>query len=256
MPLTTTLDGTQTFGLDARTAWVASPGPTITSPPYTELEFPLYLKPRSTAFPDVIRAVMASLRQPDTPLNTAFFSRANVDLLQEAIRWRIEEGLGLAIDRQSDWELLLIMRRTYLGSANNWPEDVAREVDRLNSQVAQIAVDAISRNITNYMVYQSRIPMPVAFGNPADMLVSPPFETGTPAPLVDLNADYDTEVRGFRSTPLPDPTGAPRFSDLPFPTLAPGASSNLNASFDDDWQRFMATPLPDVVRTPRPNNTG
>ena len=203
MPLVSSLDGTQTFGLLQGSAMYPSIAPTLTSPPYTEQEFPLYLKPRSEAFEDVIAAVLKSLRQPPTPLNTAFFSKGNVDALQEAIVARIAEGLGLRIDRQSDWELLLIMRRMYMESATNWPDNLEEEVTRLNSMVFQLSAEAVSRNVTRYMTYRSKLAMPVHMPNPADMLTMPPYATGTPAPLVDLNAEYERRVAGTASTAPP-----------------------------------------------------
>lgn len=191
MPLASSQDGSRTYGWTGGMASFPSQPPTLTVPPYTELEFPLYLKPTSEAFQDVVVAVVRSLRQPSTPLNTAFFSRQNVDAVQAAIQAKIAETMGLSIDRQSDWELLLIMRRVYLETANNWPEDLDAEVERLDALVLQISADAVSRNITRYMVYRSRLPMPVPMNNPADMLTAQPYETGTPVPLSDLNAEYE-----------------------------------------------------------------
>lgn len=216
MPLATTLDGTQTFGWSNGTALFPATPPTITMPPYTELEFPLYLKPKSEAYEDVVRAVFQSLRQPLTPLNSAFFSRANVEQLHASIQRRVAESLGLAIDKQSDWELLLIMRRTYLETANNWPEELDAEIERLNSMVLQEAVDVISKNITRYLVYRSNIPMPEPMPGPAEALTQPPFETGTPAPLPNLNADYERSLQGFMSaTPAPRATESPLWVTTP-----------------------------------------
>ena len=208
MPLVSSLEGTQTFGWGDGLAAFPVQQPVITMPPYTELEFPLYLKPRSEAFEDVIEAVVRSLRQPSTPLNTAFLSRANVDTLHAAVQARIAESMGLSIDRQSDWELLLLMRRVYLETASNWPEDVREEVARLNGLVLQLAVDSVSRNITKYMTYRSSLPLPAPMPNPADMLTGTPYPTGTPAPLPDLNKDYEQGVQAFRST-APPLTSAP-----------------------------------------------
>ena len=210
MPLVTTLDGTQTFGWSFGGAQFSTQEPTLTTPPYTELEFPLYLKPARETYSDVISAVFRSLRQPVTPLNSDFFSRQNVDALQSALSQGIRETMGLAIDRQSDWEMLLLMRRVYMGTANNWPDDVGEEVRRLNSLVLQEAGSAVSRNISQYLAYRSDVPMPVEVPDPAESLTTTPFpvETGTPAPLRNLNADFEEGLRAFNLT-RPPATFAP-----------------------------------------------
>lgn len=202
--LVTNLDGTQTVGWSDASALFASQPPTITSPPYTELEFPLYLKPRSEAYADVVDAVVRSLRQPSTPLNSAFFSRDNVDGMHREMQRRIADSLGLSIDRQSDWNLLLLMRRTYLESANNWPADVGEELARLNAMVLQEATESVSRNIAQYMTYRSTIAQPEIMPDPADSVTSTPYPMQTGTPLrPNLNSDFERSLQGFMSTREP-----------------------------------------------------
>lgn len=238
--LVTTLEGRQTFGFSHAAAMFPSPPPVITMPPFTEIEFPLYLKPTSERFEDVVAAVMKSLRQPDTPLNTTFFSKANVDALQLAIRERISSSLGVLLDRQSDWELMLIMRRLYMETASNWPEDVGEEVSRLNSMVIQLSVDAISKNVTAYMTYRNKLADALPLPNPADSMTMTPYPSGPPVQLPDLNAEYELGVRAFRSTagPLKAETAAPYA-----PSVSP-ETTNLNDTFERDLNAFRSTPLP------------
>jgi hypothetical protein len=204
MPLVSSLDGTQTFGLEARAMFPADP-PVHTMLPYTELEFPLYLTPTLHTFPHVIDAIMKSLRQPTTPLNSAFFAQSNVDALQSALHARIAEGMGLGIDRQSDWEMLLLMRRVYLESANNWPDKVQEEVWRLNDLVLQLALDAVARKIAQHLTYASDIAPVHPFGSPAEELTSEPYVTGTPAPLLNVNAEYEAAWQAAMATRPPSP---------------------------------------------------
>jgi hypothetical protein len=232
MPLVTTLDGTQTFGWSFGAAQFSTLEPTLTTPPYTELEFPLYLKPARVTYPDVIAAVFRSLRQPPTPLNTAFFGKQNVDALQAALRDGIVGTMGLLIERQSDWEMLLLMRRVYLETANNWPDNVDEEVQRLNSMVLLEAGAAVSRNISQYMAYRSTLPMPVEVPDPAESLTTTPFpmDTGTPTPMRNLNAEYEEGVRAF---------------DLsrPSTTLAPLPGTVAAASAPQTSTPVTSTPL-------------
>lgn len=200
MPLVSSPDGTRAFGAMDGVAMFHPQPPTITTPPYTELEFPL---PPATGAPeDVVVAALRSLRQPPTPLNAAFFSRQNVDDLHRAIVAGVFDKLGVAIDRQSDVALLGVMRRVYLETANNWPEDVDEELARLNTLTLQVSLDAVSRNVIEYLGFRGRAPQPVAMPKPAEMLTSPPEYRGTAAPLVDLNAQF---AAGLAPTPTTQP---------------------------------------------------
>lgn len=233
MPLVTNLSGTQTFGWSDGHAMFPSQAPTLTTPPFAELTFPLYLKPKSEAYVDVVEAVIRSLGQPPTPLNTAFFARDNVDLLQRAIQSRIAETMGIDIERQSDWQLLLIMRRTYMETANNWPEDVTTEVSRLNTMVLQDSTVAVSQNVAAFMTYQSKLPMPVPLPDPAERLTFPPFETGVPAPLRNLNEEYERGIQGYATTRSPQMYTS--VGQTPAPSVSPTTPSTQPPNFTLLW---------------------
>jgi hypothetical protein len=247
MPLATSLDGTRTFGwgggaarFEVRTASELASGEPVA---YADLEFPLDLKPRSTAYADVIQAVVASLRQVPTPLNARFFSRGNVDLVQDALRQRVSAAMGVDIERQSDWDLLLLMRQTYLKSADNWPEDVVAETDRLNGMVLQEATAVASRNIELRTAYVSTYSFPEAMGTPADALTQPPYAVGTPVPLPDLNRSYREGLGGFLATAPPREVS----SEAPWrPTRDPtaGPARDLNDEYDRGVRAFLATAPP------------
>ena len=217
MVLASTLDGTQTLGMDATALFPSTP-PTNITPPYSSQDFPLYLKPTSEAYADVVAAVVRSLRQPSTPLNVAFFSKANVDALQEALRARIAETMGLTLDRQSDWEMLLIMRQVYMDGASNWPDSVEEEVSRLDGQVLQVASRAVSGNVMRYMSYRSHVDMPAPMLRPAEMVTSPAYETGTPAPLPNFNFGFDRQrEQEMSNMPVSSKDATPAL----FPTMPP-----------------------------------
>lgn len=216
MPLVSSPDGTHAFGAMDGVAMFHSQPPTITMPPYTEVDFPLTQGGGTPE--DLVVAALKSLRQPPTPLNTAFFSRANVDGLHRAIQAGVFDKLGVAIERQSDASLLGLMRRFYLETAANWPEDVGEEVARLNSMVLQTALAAVSRNVTQYMAYRTYAQQPVPMLKPAEMLTSPPEYQGTPAPLPNLNAQFavglDEVTRTLNPVP-PTPTTQPLWGTTP-----------------------------------------
>ena len=49
-------------------------------------------------------------RHSDTPLNKLFFSQGNIDTLQGQIQSTVQQMINATIDRQSDSDLLLVMR--------------------------------------------------------------------------------------------------------------------------------------------------
>ena len=217
MVLVSTLDGTQTLGMDATALFPSTP-PTLTTMPYSALEFPLYLKPTSDTYADVVDVVVRSLRQPPTPLNAAFFSKTNVDGLQEALTARVVETMGMTLDRQSDWEMLLIMRQIYMEGASNWPDNTEEEVARLNGQVLQVAARAVSGNLTRYMSYRSHVDMPAPMPSPADAVTNPAYQTGTPAPLPDFNFGFERRrAQELSNLPVSSKDATPAL----FPTMPP-----------------------------------
>jgi hypothetical protein len=189
--LSSSLDGTVSYGSNPQAMFPAGQ-PTLTSPPYSTQAFPLYMKPKSELYDDVALAVIRSVGQPATPLNSAFFSKDNVTTLQLALIDRIRQALGLVLGRQSDWEMMLMMRQVYLDSADNWPTDVTGEVNRLNAMVLQLAAQAVSTNVTQYMAYSTDVNAPIAALTPSEALTMPPFETGTPA-VVNLGAQFEQQ---------------------------------------------------------------
>lgn len=202
MVLFTSIDGTATFGRGAEALFPSVP-PTLTSPPYSDAAFPLYLKPVSEVYEDVIASIFKTLGQPPTPLNTAFFAKDNVDEIQRALVRAVRETLGQLLGRQSDWELLLIMRQVYLDSASNWPEDVAEELVRLNGLVLQISLQAVSSNLTRYMAYRAVAPMAESLPMPAELMTGAPYVTGAPSVPVNQNGDWEENRADLIGTGAP-----------------------------------------------------
>lgn len=86
-----------------------------------------------------------------TPLSTAFFSRDNIEVLQTRLRDVIREKMGLVIDRQSEEELLIVMRYVFMQSARH--EGGAREVRRLNELVLVEIVPQVGSGLAQYLGY-------------------------------------------------------------------------------------------------------
>lgn len=91
----------------------------------------------------------------ETPLNTVFFSDANVEKLQDDIRDRVLalSGGKYNIDRQNDDHLKVIMRSYYLQFAKNNPQMVAQELEDLNSRVIGYSAGKIYSEVDFHMFY-------------------------------------------------------------------------------------------------------
>lgn len=94
------------------------------------------------------------VHEADTLANT-FFCQANINALQHGIRFRVyrDSGGKHVIDKQSEDELKIIMRSTYLENAIHRPFMVIEEVRRLNALVLDFCVPRILREIDTYVRY-------------------------------------------------------------------------------------------------------
>jgi hypothetical protein len=131
---------------------------------------PLYA-PEPYMVPDLV-SEQIQYRHGDTPLNTVFFSQSNIDLLQSKIQSTVRQMVGATIDRQSDSDLLLIMRSYYLQYAQNNPSAVAQELEDLNTRVVNFASNRIATEVQAYRYYRKDIlDFPAPIERPIDVKV-------------------------------------------------------------------------------------
>jgi len=85
----------------------------------------LYDQKEARIYKDV-RSELVGHQHTPTPLNTTFFSDANIETLQQRISDQVfmMSGNKHRIDRQSDDDLKLIMRSYYLMFGRNNPDNV------------------------------------------------------------------------------------------------------------------------------------
>lgn len=193
MPLGTSLDGTVTYGLTEGRAAYDPRQSAPTMPPYDEVSFPL--PPAARTPQDISVAVRRSLGEDDTALNQAFFSPRNLDMLQRALVRRAREKLHARISRQSDSDMLLLMRRVYLETASNptpygTPKARAKvlaEVARMNELVVHKAEEMVSRNLIRYVLYRRSLAQPKVLPHPAEAARMPRWVRGSPMPPRNLN---------------------------------------------------------------------
>ena len=109
-------------------------------------------------------------RHSDSALNKLFFSQGNIDKLQADIQTTVQHMIHATIDRQSDTDLLLVMRSYYLQYAQNNPNQLSEELEDLNKRVIHFCSNRIAVEVEAYRYYRKDImdfPEPIA--NPVDV---------------------------------------------------------------------------------------
>jgi hypothetical protein len=97
-------------------------------------------------------------RHSSTPVNEEFFSQANVDRIQDRIRVEVRGMVNADIDRQSDVDLMMVMRSYYLQYAGE-------TVEQLNDRVVSFCANRIAVEVEAYRYYRKDIldfPAPIA----------------------------------------------------------------------------------------------
>lgn len=109
---------------------------------------------------------LRGIQQADK-LSDLFFSRENIEALQQGIRYLVFEKSCKKhiIDRQSEDDLLVIMRSIYLQNAVNLPYMILEQVRVLNQKVLEFVVPRVLEEIKMYIDYKKRVstlPVPMA----------------------------------------------------------------------------------------------
>lgn len=133
-----------------------------------EVPFSLMSQAPTAQMEDTLTSVLRSLNHPRTPLNETFFGLVNLDVIQNRLRASIQKQTGYAIDRQSDTDLIVIMRKVYAEqAAHSQGANVQAEVDRLNNMVLHVAVPMVASGVAGYLAYlkdASSLPEPIPRG--------------------------------------------------------------------------------------------
>jgi hypothetical protein len=101
---------------------------------------------------------------PRNELTCTFFSKANIDALQDGIRYRVYQETGLVIGRQNEQELNIVMRSIYFQYGRNLPTNVLGQVRELNAKVLDYAVREVLSNVRQFEKYKkdvSTLPVPL-----------------------------------------------------------------------------------------------
>jgi hypothetical protein len=104
--------------------------------------------------------------QETSKLNQLFFSKSNMDIIQNMIRYNVylKSDKKFIIDKQSDIELEIIMRSIYLQHSPNLPDKTKEQIEYLNKLVSDWSVEQIIPEINQYIGYIKEIeymPLPI-----------------------------------------------------------------------------------------------
>jgi len=100
-----------------------------------------------------------------TPLNQAFFSTANFQIVQNKIRREVFDRSGYKIAPQSADQLFMVMRAMYNQYCKHQPTNIPGQIAELNALVAEWAVPKIISEVSMYATYLRDIqtlPVPMA----------------------------------------------------------------------------------------------
>uniref|UniRef100_A0A6C0F2I6 Minor capsid protein P8 central region domain-containing protein n=1 Tax=viral metagenome TaxID=1070528 RepID=A0A6C0F2I6_9ZZZZ len=135
--------------------------PNMSDPALQELaarQYSLYEEKPALAGSDMRQELIGNVHTA-TPLNTVFFSHANLDKLQQSIQDQVfaMSGNKHRIDRQNDDDVKLIMRSYYMMFGRNNPNTVASDLADLNARVVGYASAKIFSELDFYMFYRKDI---------------------------------------------------------------------------------------------------
>ncbi len=136
---------------------------------------------QETASSDAAAQVRGVLEE--TPLNMAYFSPANIQILQNKIRREVYEKSNgeMLIDPQSVDQLLQVMRAMYLQYGKNQPNNIPGQIAELNDLVAEWCVPKIMAEVGMYKVYLNDVQnMPTPLERPVYI-----SQSGTKAQTLD-----------------------------------------------------------------------
>lgn len=105
------------------------------------------------------------IKVQESPLSDLFFSKLNISALQEAIRYGVYRDSGFVIDRQSEIELVIIMRSIFTEHAQNRGDiEVVAQVRALNARVLDYCVKSVVEKVksqSDYVQWATSMPVPI-----------------------------------------------------------------------------------------------
>jgi hypothetical protein len=88
-----------------------------------------------------------------TPMNQAYFSAANFQIIQNAIRKKVFDETGQVIDPVGSDDLFMVMRALYLQYGRNMPTQIPEQIADLNARVVAWCTPKIVAEVNMYATY-------------------------------------------------------------------------------------------------------
>jgi hypothetical protein len=92
-----------------------------------------------------------------TPLSNTFFSKENIQILQNGIRAGVFKATNQYIGSQDEDELKTIMRSIFLQYSANMPDHIKEQIIALNNKVLAYCVPNIVGELDGYIKYRRDI---------------------------------------------------------------------------------------------------
>jgi len=107
-----------------------------------------------------------------TPLSNLYFSDLNRNAIQEGLRNLVYKATKEVIGKQSDIELIQIMRSIYTKNAVHYPKNIVEEVKRINTLVLEFAVKNVISEVKmrkQYLHDINTIAQPLQLAQPTNV---------------------------------------------------------------------------------------
>lgn len=88
-----------------------------------------------------------------TPLNQTFMSGANIQKVQNAIRYSVFKKINEKISEQDPVNLSIIMRDVYINYSKNLLHGIPEQVSELNNYVVELITPYLISNIKQHLQY-------------------------------------------------------------------------------------------------------
>ena len=100
----------------------------------------------------------------DNVYSQVFFSKENIQIIQNGLRASIHEKTGYIIPPQNIDNLMIIMRSTFLQYGHFYEQGITREIERLNKLVLDYIIPEVHGSLKSYLFYlkdQANLPVPI-----------------------------------------------------------------------------------------------
>ena len=91
--------------------------------------------------------------QTASPLSKKFFSKENKEVLQANMKNLVYKKIGAKIGRQSDEELVAVMRSIFFQHSRNKADKINEQIVELNKLVLKYCVNNIVSNVMQHQKY-------------------------------------------------------------------------------------------------------